>query len=66
MNFPVEDEARVLCDLVKPDSEYVLMLSQVLPAGMLIAPVDGRRLGEALRLGRAFCLRLVFAIQFEI
>ena len=66
MNFPVEDEARVLCDLVKPDSEYVLMLSQVLPAGMLIASVDGRRLGEALRLGRALCLRLVFAIQLEI
>jgi hypothetical protein len=40
--------------------------SQVLPGGMLRASVDGRMLGEELRLGLAFCLRRVFAIQFEI
>jgi hypothetical protein len=45
---------------------YLLRDSQVLPAGMLIASVEGRRLGDALRFGRAFCLRLVFAIQLEI
>lgn len=31
-----------------------------------MAAVDGRRLGDAARFGRAFCLRLVLAIQFEI
>lgn len=50
-----------------PGSEvYVLRDSQVRPGGILIASVDGLILGDALRFGRAFCLRRVFAIQFEI
>jgi len=42
------------------------MDSQFRSEGMLMAAVDGRRLGDAARFGRAFCLRLVLAIQFEI
>ena len=48
------------------ESKYVLRSSHVRPAGMLIAPVEGLMLGEALRFGRALCLRRVFAIQLDI
>jgi len=46
--------------------EYVLRDSQVRPGGILTGSVDGLILGDALRLGRALCLRLVFAIQLDI
>jgi hypothetical protein len=52
--------------LPDPDMEYLLSDSHVLPAGILIASVDGRRLGDAHLLGLAFCLLLLLAIQLEI
>lgn len=65
-NLPEVADAMNLCAFRDSGLVDVLRDSHVLPAGMLIASVDGRMLGDALRLGLAFCLRRVFAIQLDI